>query len=243
MIDKDAYFDILNLVEDEESIDPGSFLRQLVERYGLAHASYFDIYPGTGALHLRRAHHTYGQDWVDLYHSRALYRHDAVLHEGLRSIVPVDWTSVRKAHPGSEVVFDAARSCGIPQHGLTFPQLTRGRSQAVFSISASLDEREWPAYRRAVLRDIQSLAALFHALMQGPAGAGDEAAKPELTGREAEVLRWSAAGKSYWEISMILGVSERTVRFFMTNARHKLNVVTNTQAVATAILRGLIPPI
>ena len=62
-----------------------------------------------------------------------------------------------------------------------------------------------------------------------------------ITPREREVLRWSAAGKSYWEIAVILGISERTVRFFMSNARQKLNVVSNTQAVAEAVWRGLIP--
>lgn len=64
---------------------------------------------------------------------------------------------------------------------------------------------------------------------------------PELTARESEVLTWTAAGKSYWEISMILGISERTVRFFMTNTRSKMGVVTNSQAVAQGVWRGIIP--
>ncbi|NUS68745.1 MAG: LuxR family transcriptional regulator, partial [Ensifer adhaerens] len=41
----------------------------------------------------------------------------------------------------------------------------------------------------------------------------------------------------------ILGISERTVRFFMTNARRKLNVVSNTQAVAQAVRHALIPSV
>ena len=40
---------------------------------------------------------------------------------------------------------------------------------------------------------------------------------------------------------MILGITERTVRYFMANARRKLNVVSNTQAVAEAAWRGLLP--
>ncbi|WP_280113369.1 helix-turn-helix domain-containing protein [Rhizobium sp. PDO1-076] len=61
-----------------------------------------------------------------------------------------------------------------------------------------------------------------------------------LTPREIETLSWVAAGKSYWEIAVILGITERTVRFFMSNARRKLNVVTNPQAVAEALWRKLV---
>lgn len=153
---------------------------------------------------------------------------------------------MREKYPASEVVFSTAEAFGIPCQGLTLPQMSRGRSSAMFSICADLGPQEWISYRRRLQRDIQSLAALFHAALQRRR-AKEESARdndgPGLTEREFEVLRWSAAGKSYWEIAVILGVSERTVRFFMTNARQKLDVVTNTQAVATAIWRGLIPPI
>lgn len=115
----------------------------------------------------------------------------------------------------------------------------------MFSICADVGPREWISSRRRLLRDVQSLASLFHAALQRPrtAEATRNKTTPDLTEREFEVLKWSAAGKSYWEMAVILGVSERTIRFFMTNARQKLDVVTNTQAVATAIWRGLIPPI
>jgi LuxR family quorum-sensing system transcriptional regulator SinR len=87
------------------------------------------------------------------------------------------------------------------------------------------------------------LANLFHAsLLESDSRIelAEHCAKA-LTHRETEVLGWTAAGKSYWEIGTILGISERTVRFFMTNARRKLNVVSNTQAVAQAVRRDLIP--
>jgi LuxR family quorum-sensing system transcriptional regulator SinR len=115
----------------------------------------------------------------------------------------------------------------------------------MLSVSTDIPLREWPARRKIYMRDIQGLAAVFHASLQKPnqrynGMSGD--GLPILTERESEVLKWSAAGKSYWEIATILGVSERTVRFFMTNARQKLDVVSNTQAVAQAIWNGLIPP-
>lgn len=63
---------------------------------------------------------------------------------------------------------------------------------------------------------------------------------PSLTERELECLKWSAEGKTYEDIGMLLGISARTVRFFLENARHKLGSVNTTHAVAAAMLRGLI---
>jgi LuxR family quorum sensing-dependent transcriptional regulator len=53
-----------------------------------------------------------------------------------------------------------------------------------------------------------------------------------LTGRERDALAWVAEGKSDWEISRILGVSETTVRFHVDNGRKKLGAVNRAQAVA-----------
>lgn len=53
-----------------------------------------------------------------------------------------------------------------------------------------------------------------------------------LTTRERDALRWVAAGKSDWEIAVILGVSQTTVRFHVDNARRKLGAVNRAQAVA-----------
>jgi LuxR family transcriptional regulator, quorum-sensing system regulator BjaR1 len=63
---------------------------------------------------------------------------------------------------------------------------------------------------------------------------------PHLTLREHDVLRLVADGKTDWEISVILGVSEATARFHVDNARRKLGAVTRAQAVACMAVRRLI---
>ncbi len=61
-----------------------------------------------------------------------------------------------------------------------------------------------------------------------------------MSARELDCLRWTAAGKTAWEASRILGISERTVRFHLNAAREKLNCATTTQAVAKAVARRMI---
>ena len=64
----------------------------------------------------------------------------------------------------------------------------------------------------------------------------------QLSEREAEVLAWSARGKTSGEIATILGLSKRTVDFHMDNAREKLGVATRIEAVVRASSAGIIKP-
>ena len=65
--------------------------------------------------------------------------------------------------------------------------------------------------------------------------------KPEsLTEREKEVLRWLAQGKSNWEVSVILKISERTVRFHINNIMKKLDAVNRTHAMALVLRNGML---
>jgi LuxR family quorum sensing-dependent transcriptional regulator len=57
-----------------------------------------------------------------------------------------------------------------------------------------------------------------------------------LTPRERECLKWIAAGKTDWEISQILNISEQTVHGYVQNALTKLNARTRAQAVALGML-------
>ncbi len=63
---------------------------------------------------------------------------------------------------------------------------------------------------------------------------------PNLTPREREVLNWIKEGKTSWEASIILSISERTVNFHIRNIKRKLNAVNRSQAIAKAISHGII---
>ncbi len=61
-----------------------------------------------------------------------------------------------------------------------------------------------------------------------------------LTSRERQVLHWLMQGKSSWDISMILTISERTVNFHVQNIKRKTNAVSRAQAVAVAMQLGVL---
>jgi DNA-binding NarL/FixJ family response regulator len=61
-----------------------------------------------------------------------------------------------------------------------------------------------------------------------------------LTGRELDVLRFLARGRSNKEIGMDLFISETTVKTHVRSIFSKLNVLSRTEAIAVANRRGLI---
>ncbi len=125
--------------------------------------------------------------------------------------------------PECEPLFEAAEEIGF--HRCVPCRFPRCRPHGAPRNRGQYVAGRWSAYRRCHLRDFQAGSNLFHASMLEHVGHGRGArrARSRLTGAETEVLTWSAAGKSYWEIATILGYPSARA-FFMTNARRKLNV-------------------
>ena len=64
--------------------------------------------------------------------------------------------------------------------------------------------------------------------------------RPDLTGREMEILQRIVAGKSNKEIAVTLQISEITVKRHVSNLLDKLQVCDRTQAATAAIQRGIV---
>ena len=65
-------------------------------------------------------------------------------------------------------------------------------------------------------------------------------AECQISKRERECLEWAANGKTSWEISQILGVSESTIIYHLRNATRKLDAANRLHAVAKALKASLI---
>lgn len=61
-----------------------------------------------------------------------------------------------------------------------------------------------------------------------------------LTRREIQCLKWAAKGKTDGDISEIMHISLPTVRFHITNAARKLNVMGRPQAISRAATLGYV---
>ncbi|OHU91866.1 hypothetical protein BET10_02500 [Pseudoalteromonas amylolytica] len=61
-----------------------------------------------------------------------------------------------------------------------------------------------------------------------------------ITKREKDCLVWACEGKTSWEISQILGISERTVNFHLSNCIVKTNSANRQQAIVKCLVKNLI---
>ena len=87
---------------------------------------------------------------------------------------------------------------------------------------------------------LHALALRFVATEHERSIRGAAIAPPSLTRREIQCLKWGAAGKTDSEISTIMSISVPTVRFHMTNAARKLDVVGRSQAIYRAATLGYV---
>jgi LuxR family transcriptional regulator, quorum-sensing system regulator BjaR1 len=98
---------------------------------------------------------------------------------------------------------------------------------------------EYPDFDPEEILVIQMAGLVLTERLMGFADVEPDAA-PALTGRERDSLALVADGKTDWEISVILGISECTARFHVDNARRKLGAVNRAQAVARLLHQRLI---
>ena len=97
--------------------------------------------------------------------------------------------------------------------------------------------------RREFLSALQTEATLFHDRVMREGRSMKIMLQPTLSEREREILQWIAAGKSQFDVGVILSISTRTVEVHLRSAREKLGAMTTPQAVARAIGMRLIYPI
>ena len=130
-------------------------------------------------------------------------------------------------------------SSGLEQApDLTLPLNRRQGETALFGIRLATEPKTHKQ-REAILRECRILGNYFHGHVLRMNGHDTDQALL-ISARELDCLKWTAAGKTALEASIILGISERTVRFHLNAAREKLDCVTTTQAVAKAVVNQLI---
>lgn len=110
-----------------------------------------------------------------------------------------------------------------------------GAGGAIASLHLGISHRDLPADEGMAVQ-LAGLVLTEKLMSFSPYAAG----RPPLTTRERDALALVAEGKTDWEISVILGISEATARFHVDNARKKLGAVTRAQAVARLIAARLV---
>lgn len=173
--------------------------------------------------------------WLDLYIAENYVAHDPSQRHAKRTVHPYEWKDapydpehetgfaevVRRAND-----FDVGNGFVVPVPG---PQGCIGQVW-MSAHNFRLSKRDKPSLHLIALYAFDRVRRLSRRVRQ----------KPPLSARQREILTWTAAGKTAWEIGEILAISQRTVEWHLRSIAQKLGTFNRMQTVAVALREQLI---
>ncbi|MEM7775608.1 MAG: LuxR family transcriptional regulator [Pseudomonadota bacterium] len=181
-------------------------------------------------------------EWYHRYNDNNYVSHDPVARLIVRSTKPFAWSSLdvrTNASKLSRQVMNEAREFGMAD-GFTVPIYGYNGYQACVTMSADrvvdLSSEEQNAIYLISLVAFSTAKALITGTPNDEDGDDDIT----LTEREREIIGWVSVGKTNWEVSKILALSEKTVEKYLASIASKVGAVNRAHTVAELLRRRVI---
>jgi len=181
-------------------------------------------------------------EWFARYDERNYVTHDPVARRIVRSTDPFVWSQSGRGRTEtslSKTIMAEARDFGM-HDGFSVPIYGYDGYQACVTMSADRSVDLSSEEQNAIY--LISLVAYSKAkeVVTSSSGEKDQDDDPSLTDREREILGWISVGKTNWEVSRILSISEKTVEKHVGSIASKVGAMNRTHAVAEALRCRLI---
>lgn len=240
---KDEIVSILEVIQSSLACKDENDIRKLLERIkGLVCADRSICGVGTCEdMKLAEVKHIinvdYPVEWLMLYNRMKLYEKDPIIWWQAQNNGPQLWTDTYKLYREKvpKGFVDRASDFDI-NYGVSGGLISSSNNVASIMTFSGRDNR-FKGHHKAIL-DI--LGPHVHQAMVRICMEHALKNLYHLTAREKEVVKWIKEGKSNWEISVILNISERTINFHVQNVSRKLNAVNRAHVVAIAYEQGLV---
>jgi len=181
----------------------------------------------------------YPSSWVDEVISGRLYRNDPVHAASIRSPTGLCWGRICEVISPTQVqlsVLERGRAHGL-NAGYTVPFRIPGERGAFFTVA----RRTAQPFTYAEATSAQIIGGIVfqkaRAMIEGRVVI---AHGTPLSPRQIDCLRLIAAGKTEWEIGIILGLSPSTIHEYVEGARRRYGVKTRSQLVLAAARDGYV---
>jgi len=179
----------------------------------------------------------YPRSWEQKYVSENYFSQDPTVAHGLTRSIPLHWSAAQQQQ--HLAFWEEARHYQL-NHGWCLSSQRGPNAIGLLSVSRSSEYISTTELEH-IENKLIWLTQLAHESMTR---FFSEKCLPDihraLTAREKETLRWTALGKTYVEISMILNIDTRTVKFHLVNAMRKLQASNKAEAAVKASLLGLL---
>lgn len=208
--------------------------RQFSKRCG------FDQYALAGLRDGRlRALSSYPQAWVDQYTDGDYLRVDPVVTMAKRNLRPFTWSAREMMGQFGHVARFAseASAFGISS-GFTVPLRVGFGGITILTLASDKPDAQSVSLKDATCA--LTATALAHATFTRLADTTTGGIVARLSPREATCLKWASMGKTKAETAALVGLSDKTVRFYLDQVMNKLKARNVTHAVAIAVENRLI---
>jgi DNA-binding CsgD family transcriptional regulator len=233
-----SYFDL------SQSPDLGSFQRQLVtmaESLGFPLVSATLVVEGPSPVATPKFHAVSNtpQAFIASAYDVNAGTRDPMNRHVKRSSVPIVYDQKLYVEEGAGDLWEEQAPYGY-KHGVAVALHLPNHQRFVLGVDRDTPLPEDDGRLGRLMGDLQLMSVHAQAAAVRLLLPAEGPASPRLTPRELDILRWSAEGKSAWNVGEILGVSEHTVNFHMRNIFKKLDCSSKQQALLKAMQLGLI---
>lgn len=234
------------LIQALKSITDGQFvfaaLREELERLGFDRCTYEVIIP---PVTQRQAYYltTFPRLWSHRYIEQRYETVDIVCHHAVRSTRPFLWSELdRERQPVklARQLFDEAWEIGL-RSGALIPLHGPGPVKAYLSLASDLSDTDFAVLFERSQHVVHLMATYAHGRIID-LWSGEPVPLFRLTSREADVLTWTARGRTRQDIAALLNLSDQTVKDHLERAVLKLGALNKTHAAVIALVNGLIRP-
>jgi len=230
---------LLELIYFSVSCDTEAQYRELV--YKLQSLIHFDLassgigsFRGDSTLSHKIINVDYPEEWLDIYTREGYIHRDPIIVENFTQFDLQYWADTYKKYNPDESFLKQAEDFDLRTGYSCGTRNRSGTDGSIFTIAGRAIER---SMRTEVI--MKHIVPHLHSCMLRILFKKQKK-RIKLTAREKEILKWFKDGKSVWDVSMLLNISQNTVKFHSKNIFEKLDVVNRTQAVAAAISEELI---
>ncbi|QXH57366.1 autoinducer binding domain-containing protein [Pseudomonas maumuensis] len=180
-------------------------------------------------------YNNYPSAWNEHYQAEDFIKIDPAVSKCHQTTLPLVWSDelfrevphLREAACGHGLVHGWSQSVHDQQHNES--QLSVSRAQGAICHEELYEKSAQVMWLCNILH---AALSTHHLAKFSP--------PPQLSERELEVLKWSAAGKTAADVAMILSLSPSTVNFHIRSVITKTNASNKAGAIAIAALRGLL---
>jgi DNA-binding CsgD family transcriptional regulator len=213
------------------------FLHLMREAYNLQHV-FFAILDQESKSFTKMCG-TFPVEWRDYYERHRLSLVDPIFKRSILQ-TPVVWNKMDDLTKEEAALMKVRAEHGIGPNGMTIPLVSSDGNISVLSLTGKVetDGDSWMKRAQVLFKEFREIGMIMHAAYLRLNGL--QPPKVELSTRHIDCIRMLGHGMSLPEVAQFQGLSQKSAKNYIKEARARLRARNNAQLLFNAIQLGFI---